>query len=265
MDSLETNQEEQQFAIVLPREQFLRLLRGEFEGDGPTLYDVADECVLANGEAQAPYAQFWGIYTTRRSFMQVRRLRPDGTENKVYMWTGPRGVIFAVENHTESVVTMSAASLDSRFTLLIDGMVLGRRDFPREYEPGYGVIQQKDILKLLEPDGLPSSELAASTKALADSVAHVQPGMAQDLVDGQYEIISIMGEWESGDRDETASVVYFDTPHGYLLHNTERQMLRKEHHLEPAPGWYILLRAMEVLPPEPVIASWQEEADAHRD
>lgn len=256
MDSVDTSQEEQQLAIVLPRHQFSELVSGTFEGDGPTIHDVADERVLDDGKAPSQYTLFWHVYTTYRSFALIERLRPDGTENRVYLWIGPEGIIVAGDNQTESTVTMIATELDSRFTFLIDGMVLGRRNFPREYEPGYGVVQQKDIMNVISPD-LSKTERRASANRLAESVSHVQPEMAQDLVDGQFEAISIVVEWQAGSRNETGSLVYLDTPHGYLLYNTERHMMRKEHQLEPAPGWYVLAQAVSLLPTEEIIASWQ--------
>lgn len=258
MDSVDTSEEEQQLVLVLPRHQFSELISGTFEGEGPTIHDVADERVLDNGKAPSQYTLFWRVYTSWRSFVLIERLRPDGTVNRVYLWIGPEGVIVAGDNQTESTITMVAAELDSRFTFLIDGMVLGRRNVPREYEPGYGVIQQKDIMNVISPD-LSEAERRASAKRLAESVSHVQPEMAQDLVDGQFEAISIVVEWPAGFRNEMGSLLYLDTPHGYLRYNTERHMMRKKHQLEPASGWYVLAQAVSMLPPEELIASWQEE------
>ena len=258
MDSVDTSQEEQQLAIVLPGHQFHELIRGEFEGEGPTIHDVADELVVDDGKAPEQYSLFWSIYTSARGLVVTERLRPDGTENKTYLWVGPEGVVFAADNYSESTVTMAIADVDSRYTLLIDGMLLGRRNFPRENEPGYGVIQQKDIMNVISPD-LPASDRAVSAKKLADAVSDIQPEMAQDLMDGQFEAISVVAEWQTGSRSESGSLVYLDTPHGYLLYNTERHMMRKEHQLEPAPGWYVLIQASSLLPPEELIASWQEQ------
>lgn len=261
MGSVENNHKEQKTRIVLSWEQYQHMIGGEYEGYGPTLHDVTGACVLANGEAEPGYEQFWKIFHATLGAVKVGRRRADGTVNAAHVWTGPEGIISTVENHTDGTVTMMAADRDSRFTLLIDSMVLGRRNFRRHYEPGHGVIKKKDFLTVLIPDDLPAPELADSVKALADSVSHIQPEIAQDLVDGQYEMIVVEGTYQAGDRDEAGVVIYLDTPHGYLLYDTERRMLRKEYQLHPAPGWYILQRAVSLLPPQWLIEAWQDETE----
>ena len=82
MDSVDTSQEEQQLAIVLPGHQFHELIRGESEGEGPTIHDVADELVVDDGKAPEQYSLFWSIYTSARGLVVTERLRPDGTETK---------------------------------------------------------------------------------------------------------------------------------------------------------------------------------------
>lgn len=241
--------------VDLPRQEFERLLAGDFTGEGPTLQDVSGNLVLQNGEPLNGTDQIWANFTQQRGFIFIERVDGGGKKSKGYLWLTPQACLVSALADEDTHARLALSPLESRFTLLIDLLGIGRRTNVSGGEPGTAPIDHQELVDLVEVFEDPEASAQARNN-IAASVAKIAPDSSADLRNSQFQLVTMAAEWDQGDRNEATSLIYFDTPSGYLFLSEERKMLRKQQVLERAPGWFVFAQAVGSIAPVEAIENW---------
>lgn len=197
-------------------------------------------------------------YRSKRSMTMVTRTDAQGSSTEGYLWMGPEGVLSASVAVDASEVTLRLEPGASRFRALIDMVGLGPRPAPmRGFEPAQ--IRQDLLVALVDHDAEPGTPGRARAE-LSDAVHEIAPGVAQCLGNGEATVVGFASEWVGTDGEATAATTFIDTPEGYLLHSSERRLLRQKHFVEPAPTWLVWASVVRRVPSRVDVESWLESA-----
>lgn len=246
--------------ITLTDADFRDLINAQHDGDATSCRDLTDTAGISVVRAQTltpEVSDLVQLITRSRGTFLAQRCDYAGLRDDIWLWSGGSGIVSAVKRRGGDFVLTAAPATDIYLTV-IDALALQAR--PRPLDDGPTVtVSQKELTAASDCEsGVDAAREAQRT--LGEAVRKIHSGIADSLVAGEMEHVTVYSEFTGSRGQVRASQMFLETPAGILMHAKTGMRFMPRHTLAAVPAWVIWEEIVKLLPRPEDFVHWGQES-----
>jgi len=242
--------------ITLTDADFRDLIFAQHDGDATSCRDLTDTSGIpvVRDQVLAPeVSDLVQLITRSRGTLMAQRCDSEGLLDDIWLWSGGNGILSAVK-HRGGDFTLTAAPATDIYLAVIDAVALRAR--PRPLEEGATVkVSHKALTAATYAESGPEAAREGQ-RALGETVREIHEGIAESLIAGEMEHVTVYSEFKGARGEVKASQLFLDTPAGILMHAKTGMRFMPRHSLTAVPAWAIWEEVVKLLPRPEDFVRW---------